>query len=291
MKELISWLRSLEQSALYFYSKASRQIEDNPHLESLLRELATDEAFHFNTLGDVAQLIESLNLVDQLDIIKIDKALIESIQEPLDRARQDLENNNLSEQELLSAMVEFESSEINDLFLYVVEHCEQYSKIFKKAVFEIRHHKNRIVEFLEELPEQRRPPNFTDLPPSLKKDLLLLEGDPGTAALYRKLLSRFINVTIPKNEMFSLEEVLRGRYDVILCDMSDPGKNIFKMYFEALKSDPILSQRLIVIADHKSSDIKELSSEFKIPLLHKPIELFEVKSLIEQITRDGKLSM
>lgn len=118
MKEIIDWLSEIEKRARRIYERASKAFSYNREFSNFLEHLGLDESEHSENISKIAILSRNEEVLP--DIVGLDNAVKSRIEDYLSSIERRLDEDGLTEGDIIKFMIYTEYSEWNDLFLYVV---------------------------------------------------------------------------------------------------------------------------------------------------------------------------
>ena len=121
LQNVIKWLRHVEDLACSLYSAAADSRAASGTLSAFLKRLAEDEAWHYHLMGSAVELIREQKSLASAVLVDPETKL--RVEDPIHALHSKIKNNNVTEQDILETIVTLESSEWNDIFLYVIDSC------------------------------------------------------------------------------------------------------------------------------------------------------------------------
>jgi two-component system chemotaxis response regulator CheY len=280
MKEVIQWLRRLEQRASDFYSELATHVVDDKATSDFFLKLADDENSHFHLLGSAAELLRESNDYPSATVV-IDESLRKRIEDPLEKCHSWLMKGEVSKKAIFECIVRMEFSEWNDIFLYIIQTCQEHSKAFQRIAADVQDHKERIESFMNSLPEPNRPPlHVSELPQVWKRRHLVVEDDDAILGLYERLLSREAAVVRARNGREALEYVQDKFFNAILSDLDMPVMNGLEFFERASSTEEDLAKRFILCPSNLTPDISAFCARHGIRLLQKPVMITELLDVL-----------
>lgn len=287
MQNVISWLRSVENLASAVYSTAAR-VENLDHdLSVLLHRLAEDEAWHYHMMGSAAELFREEDHAPE-SVILVDSETRSRVEQPLSELRTKLLEHRAGQKDILDAIVQSETSEWNDIFLYVIATCIQMSPVFQYLAATIQAHEYRIEEYLKTVssnPELRE--TLSSLPRIWSNRLLVVEDDPAVSQLFKRVLSRYGEVTTVENGEQALEALKATFFNVIVTDVDMPVIDGLTLLNRATKIDSRYAAHFVVCTGHATEAIWNVTESYGVPLLQKPVTVAALRETIETILRNA----
>ena len=284
MKDIIVWLRKLEDLAGDLYTAASEHFSSDAEFSAFLSNLAREEAWHFHLMNSAMHLF--VNAEDfPLPAIKIDDEMKQRVEKPLHSCRQQLETAGIARGEFLRCLAQTEFSEWNDLVLYVIRICQKRHKAFQKIASAIQGHKKHIEAFLQKIPDGQEPlMEMQKLPKVWDSRYLVIDDEPATVELLSLLLQKDGEVISAPNGKEALDLIATNFFDVIISDVNMPVMTGIELFELATKLDESLGKRFILTTGNVTQKVSQFCRQHHLNLLPKPYSLFELKQLIAKIT-------
>lgn len=129
-----------------------------------------------------------------------------------------------------------------------------------------------------------------EIPPS-PRHLLLVEDDEAYANILKEYLetSNFI-VTLAKDGVEALKQVMGADFDVIVCDMLMPKMPGNMFYIAVEKTKPALAKRFVFITGHESDPkISSFLKQVRGLSLFKPFQMHQLLEAIGVVIRKNGL--
>ena len=128
-----------------------------------------------------------------------------------------------------------------------------------------------------------------DVDGQAKRILLLEDRDDFREVLRDQLVSRFFQVTSVQSGVEGLREIMKGRFDLIICDMMMPRMGGEMFYWAVTRVRPAAGQRFIFFTGHQNNPrINFFFQRVKATVLFKPFKLDALDSAIHEVA--GKLA-
>ncbi len=283
LKDIIIWLRGLEDLASTVYLAAAEAVHDQPELKEFLLRIAEDEALHYHVLGSAAELLGE-EASEQESAIVVDEAVKAGIEAPVRELRSKIESGQVEAKHILTAIVESESSEWNDIFLYVMSTCKPYSPRFQHIAATIQAHEKRIEDFIAAQSDDKGLHlSISSLPGIWDRRLLVAEDDEIMQSLYLRALDRYGEVRIVSNGNEALELLENEFFDLILSDVNMPVLDGVSFMREAVKRAPHLKSHFVICTGRMTQEVSDAAREYGIKILQKPVRIETLHDTVEQV--------
>lgn len=286
LQEIAIWLRSVEDLACSVYSEAARSDAISSKLADFLRGVAEDEALHYHLMGSAAELIRS-QAVALPSAVLVDSETKKRVEDPLRDLHARFQQGKLTERLVLEAIVASESSEWNDIFLYVINYCVELSCNFQYIAATIQTHEKRIEKFIEALDEHTDlAGKMSSLPGIWQNRLLVVEDEPAVRSLMVHALGKYGHVTAVENGEEALERIRESFYNVVVTDVDMPVRNGISLLREAIADNDFWRSHFIVCTGNPREEVLRVTNENGIPLVEKPMSIQQLWKTVEEVLSD-----
>ncbi len=281
LQNMISWLRDVENLACTAYSAAAGAEELPKELREFLERLAEDESLHYHLMGSAAELIRRQEK-SPASAIMIDDQTDTRITRPLHELREKIDAGHLTEADILNAIVTSESSEWNDIFLYVINICAGLSAEFQYMTAAIQAHEKRIEDYLNSR-DISLAGKIKALPEIWKNSLLVVEDESSVRNLFERIVSKFGRVTTAQNGDIALRKIEQQFFNVIISDINMPVMDGISMLKRVMEEQPRMGSHFIMCTGNFSPDIERMVQEYGVRLLQKPVTIRALRESVQQI--------
>jgi len=283
MKEIIDWLRHMEQLACELYRATSDHFSEDEELSSFLSELAEEESFHAQLMGRAAQYLQE-EKEHPVSAVSIDSTTRDRVERPLKQLQSLMMDRTISKQDVVGSIVKTEFSEWNDIFVYVINALKEYSRTFQQGAAAIQAHLKRIERFLEHLPaDSSATSEIRKLPRVWKEKILIVEDDPPVRDILARFLGRLGSVETASNGQAALDKTKEHFFDAVVSDMEMPVMGGLEFYREATRMDPEMGRRFLFCTGKITPEITTLCREHDLVCLEKPFRLNQLGEAVRTI--------
>lgn len=116
-----------------------------------------------------------------------------------------------------------------------------------------------------------------------RRSVLIIEDEPYVGSSLVRALRPW-RVEIAPDGRHALDLLQTESFDLILCDVMMPGLNGLEVYEQASLLRPDLQNRFVFITGGTFSEVTEADlAQSGRPLLHKPLQLSQVRGLVDQV--------
>lgn len=118
-----------------------------------------------------------------------------------------------------------------------------------------------------------------------RKVLLLEDRDDFREVIHDHLRSRSFDVTSVRSGVEGLHEIMRGAFDIIICDMMMPQVGGEMFYWAVTRARPAAAQRFIFFTGHRNNPaIEFFFRRVKATVLIKPFPLGSLDAAIRDVS-------
>jgi CheY-like chemotaxis protein len=280
MKDIIDWLRQVEQLACDVYQEASDHFSQDREFSSFLSRLVEDESLHFHLMGSAAQCLWETN-EPPVSAIAIDSSVRDHVETPLKQLHKLMTTDSITRRNVVDCIVRVEFSEWNDIFLYVIETFQKYSKTFQYLAATIQAHQNRIERFLEDLSDDfGLSEEIRKIPRIWEERILIVEDEPVIRELFAKLLGRLGDIETASDGQEALNRVKDHFYNVVISDIDMPRMSGLEFYKKAVEMDPDIARHFIFVSGSATPEIENFFRKHNLACLEKPFRLEQLNQAV-----------
>ena len=283
LKDIIKWLRNVEDLACSVYSAAAESGVASGTLSAFLRRLAEDEALHYHLMGSAAELTKEQE-ESPVSAVLVDPATKLRVEEPIRVLHSKIKNKSVTEHDILEAIVTSESSEWNDIFLYVINSCISISTNFQYIAATIQAHERRIKEYISSVAaESDLSDRIRSLPRIWENHLLVVDDDAAVRRLLQHALGRYGQVTTLENGEAALEAIRHRFFNAVVTDVDMPVRDGISLLRQAVQENDRLRAHFIICTGNATESVTAAAKEYGVPLLEKPFTLYRLWDAVEQV--------
>lgn len=284
MIEVVAWLKRIEQMAADLYAQVSRAVAHDQDLSRFLDGLAEDERSHAEIMECIARHIEAEKTIPASEI-SLDEATRRRVESPLTGLQRQIAGEDVSKPVLIQLVAQAETSEWNDIFLYVVDKFREETREFQSMVAEIQGHQFRVRDFVANLPEELKPSlDVSALPPVWQSKFLVVEDHAEFRRTLASILRRKGVVETAGDGREGLEKTKEHFFNAIVSDISMPVMSGFEFYEKALECDPQIGDRFL-LCSLDAPPIAFLEQHPHVRFIEKPFALGEFLQVLDDIVR------
>ncbi len=284
MQEIIDWLKKIEYLASDFYKGAASLFKEDKDFYHFLAQLGDDEMSHYELMDQASEYLQRNEIHIPCDIT-LDQHTRDHIEKPLKDQYNLVLGRNLSKKQIINFIVEVEFSELNEIFLYVINTMKQFMKNFQYLAAMIQEHENRIEHFIDKLPKESKPDkDMRELPAVWKNKFLIIDDNEALLSLFGKILAMKGEVETANNGQEGLKKIRKHFFTLIISDIDMPIMNGLELYTKAVEEDANLKDRFLFYSGNITSEKERFLKENNLHYLLKPVGLEEFIQAIDDIT-------
>ena len=284
MKQLLRWLKLVEFMTVNLYSKSVEIFKEDKKLSKFLQDLADDEAYQYHFICSASQYLQILKLDIPLDIA-IDEDLKKKIEAPLVEYTLLLETNRMHKSTILEAIIEIESSELNEILSYAVKMLTKLSIVYQYTATKLQTHKRRIYKYFKSIREEFFFINtFTGKKDLWKCKILIVDNNEIVGNILKELLKKKVKIVTSRNYSDGIKKLHSNYFDIIIANFNVTDDNGITFYNQTTQKNNKLKDNFIFYADTFELYEQGFLSMHNIPFLNKPISLekleFHIKNKV-----------
>jgi len=281
LKEAIEWLLSIERLASTFYGEVQERFKEDEKMSNFFRQLSDDEAWHFQVMQSASEYLEH-NISPPFSI-SVDSATKEQIETAFVRNRELLTAGNFSMENVLDCLATTEFSELNDIFIYVVNSLAK-EREFMPVAAKMDGHIKKIENFIESLPEgQKYLHVIRSLPRVWKEHILIVDDELLMVEFLRSLLYHEGEIETAMNGREGLQKIKEKYFDVIISDINMPVMDGIEFYYQASAYDSSTKERIMFLSGLPEPEQIDFLTENNLRYLRKPAPIKEIVKNVSEI--------
>ena len=283
LKEIIDWLTCVEESAGSLYERAAIFFQADPDLAELLRQLASDERLHHELMLKAGAALGDLS--DFTTIVSLDTETRRKVEKPFAELSGKLDAGVISREELLNYLITLEFSELNHIFLYIMNSLKEVSsKQFASAALNVEQHKDRICCFVAGKPGfETLMKRVGQLPRVLKQNILIVDDIDVNRSLLKAVLEGEGLIENAKNGNEALSKVDAQTFSAIVADVDMPVMDGIEFYKRAVDKYPQLKYRFVFITGAPDPERVNFFQDNKLKFLTKPAPISEIRRTVREV--------
>ncbi len=283
LKEIIDWLTGVEEAANRLYERAAVVFQDDAEVALLLKQLAADEKLHHELMLKAGEALAGTS--DFTTIVSLDNDTRRKVEKPFAELSGKLEAGALTRDELLSYLITLEFSELNHIFLYIMDSLkETSSRNFSCAALNIEQHKERICSFAAGRPgAEALIGRVGQLPSVFKRNILIVDDVDVNLNLLKAVLAGEGLIEGAKNGDEALRKVDTQPFSAIVADVDMPVMNGIEFFKKAVQRHPQLKDRFIFITGSPDPDRVHFFNDNNLKYLTKPAPISEIRRTVREV--------
>jgi CheY-like chemotaxis protein len=285
MEEIIKWLVDIEKCASAFYKKSAIALKAEPELSTFLDHMSKDEDQHVGLLEKASEYLRQIGTPIE-PAISVDENFKAKIEENFLKCGKEKSVEHISKKALLEILVAAESSEWNDIFLYVVNSLQIQSKELQHIAATMQAHMDHIEEYIKSLPEaDNHLAVIKKLPKVWDKRVLIVDDEPLILNILKALIGELAVIETAENGQEALSKVKGQYFDVIISDISMPVLNGIEFYRQASLIDPGIGSRFLFFSGNPTDEYRRFFSENNLRYLSKPAPIGQLQDSVRDILK------
>lgn len=282
LEEIIVWLRQVEDMACKIYSEAAESEITSPPCCAFLKRLAEDEALHYHLMGSAVELIREQENTPVSELL-VDVETRDRVETPLRSFQDQIKKKHLTERDVLLGIVQSETSEWNDIFLYVINVCQSFSITFQYMAATIQAHERRIESYFQGLPDDKGSGlDLRHLPEIWETKILVVDDDEAIRRMWERVLGRQAQVTTAENGDIALRATKRDYFNVIITDVDMPVMDGLAFFRRVVEEDDRLRRHFIICTGNVTEAVTSVTEQHGVPILEKPVTIQRMYDAVQQ---------
>ena len=284
MLELIKWFIEVEEAAALVYEQASELFHKYPDYSKFLLQLSKDEVGHHNAMCRAEMYLKDID--DYPANVCLDEEMKWDLEAPFIEFRTKLNSGKVTKKELMNFIVILEYSELNQIFLHILNAVKGLTGGVVDMAIYIDDHKKLIEDFIRTHPELGE---FSDringLPKTTegRKKILIVDNTEDNLTILKEIFSKKFFVNTARNGEDALHKVAADHYSAIITDVDMPVMDGIKFYKKALEIIPGLSERIVFYTGQVSKDRLLFFHENRLKYLIKPAPISQIRRFVAKI--------
>ncbi|MBI5886525.1 MAG: response regulator [Deltaproteobacteria bacterium] len=280
MKELIEWLQTIEERAFLLYEFAAEAFAGDKALKGLLLHLAEEERLHFELLRRAGAYLKDTPTAPA--IISVDD-IKKTIEKPFIECMEKAKAGKLSKDELLGYITLIEYSELNHVFLYLIDSLKHRSPIFSGVTENIELHKDCLKRYLLTQPNTGALIGRIErMPVTNREAILVVDDKPANVNLLKAILEPIGRVEGACDGLDALKKVVLRRYSAVVTDVEMPRMSGTEFYSKATKMLPRLKHKFVFYTGASSAAEFEFFRANNLKYIIKPAPINEIRKTVSE---------
>jgi CheY-like chemotaxis protein len=280
MKKIIRWLIDKEKKAERCYRNAAVLFSGEKELAGFLRSLAEDEKRHREILTKGSKFIQNTSF---RPVISVDKETTRKIDIPFKGVEKKMASGSLTKEDLFDCIVTIEYSELNDLFVYVINTLKEWSGDFYASAEEIEEHKKYIEKFFESDPSLGRFLERIRRLPSVSERVLMVDASESTVELFKGILKDKAVVEGAADGKEALEKIRSRTFSAVITDVRVPLIDGIELYKKAIERYPQMNKRILFFTAYEDAEEVAFFKRNNLNYFLKPVSIKEIKETVSEI--------
>ena len=277
LNEYVGWVASMEAKAAQIYRKLALTATEDEDLVKFARKLSEEEEWHYRSIRSVDK--EIINIVGKKrGNHGIDDKVINHVEGALHHLESIINSGPMSTDELLESILNLELSELNSIFLDVIDLFSEYKVELQGLKSHVRRHKKGIEAFAMKkgVVKEGKSGRGGELDCS-DNNILVVEDESAIRDVLVLALKKYGHVEIAENGMEALNKVKKKHYDLIFSDIDMPEMSGIEFCSDFNREDPYLNRRIVFFSGAIGDGDREFIDKNHIKCLEKPSSLTEIR--------------
>jgi CheY-like chemotaxis protein len=283
MKQIINWLRTMEMLASNVYQEAAEQLSEDQEFSAFLSRMSDEESWHFHIVGSAMTFLEETKALPQT-AVTIDGDIRKELERPFRELYDAINNKTLTRKDVVECIAKTEFTEWNSVFVYVINTFQKQTAMFQHVAATIESHKEKIIKFLENLPEDLKvPDDMWRLPEIWDKKILIVEDETAIRELLSDVLGGMGQIETAVNGQEGLDKTNKDFFNVVVSDIGMPVMNGIEFYKRAVEENPNLHRQFLFCTGDVTPEVMNFLHESNLPYLEKPFRLKTLNRTVQEM--------
>jgi CheY-like chemotaxis protein len=283
MKRIINWLRTMEMLASNVYLEAAEQLAQDQEFSSFLSRMSDEEAWHFHIIGSAMAFLEETKEMPQA-AVTIDADIKKELELPLMELHETIKKKTITKKDVVDCIVKTEFTEWNSIFVYVINVLQEKTTMFQHVAATIESHKEKIIQFLTNLPEDLKiSDDVWRLPDIWDKKILIVEDETAIRELLSDVLKGMGRIETAANGKEGLKKTNKDFFNVVVSDVDMPIMNGIEFYRKAVEKNPNFYRQFLFYTADITPDVRKFLHEHNLPHLEKPFALKALSRTVQEM--------
>lgn len=283
MKTIINWLRTMEMLASNVYLEAAEQLAHDQEFSAFLSRMSDEEAWHFHIIGSAMTFLEETKEMPRA-AVTIDADIKNELELPFMELYEAIKNKTLTKKGVVDCIVKTEFTEWNSIFVYVINVLQEKTAMFQHVAATIESHKEKIIKFLKNLPEDLKvSDDVWRLPDIWDKKILIVENETAIRELLSDGLKGIGRIETAANGKEGLEKIRKDFFNVVVSDVDMPIMNGIEFYRKAVEENPNFHRQFLFYTADITPDVRNFLHERNLPCLKKPFALKALNRTVQEM--------
>lgn len=276
LNQYVGWVASMEAKAAQIYRNLALTATDDKDMIAFARKLSEEEEWHYRAIRSLDK--EIINIVAGKGISSlIDNKIMKHIERELEKLETAVNSGKLSTEELLENILSLELSELNNVFIDVVDLFTDYRVELQALKSHVRRHKKSIEAFANKRGVKRGNSRHEEGMELKENNILIVEDESAVRDVLVLALKKFGTVETAPDGMEALSKVKKKHYDLIFSDIDMPQMTGLEFYNSYIRADPYLNRRVVFFSGAIGGDERAFIEKNNIKCLEKPSSLAQIR--------------
>lgn len=289
MKKIIAWLQTIEERAFLMYELGAKVFADDSELKGFLLHLAEEERLHYDLLKRAEGYLKDSE--DPPAVVSVDD-IKGSIERPFIECAEKARAGTLTKRELLRYITVIEYSELNNVFLYLIDSLKRRSPVFEGAIENIEMHKGCIEKYLRNQPDtEALLKTIKELPKTNRESILVVDDKPANVNLLKAVLEPVGTVEGAYDGLDALKKVMLRRFSAVVTDIDMPRMSGTEFYARTAKMMPALKERFVFYTATQNDERMDFIRANNLRYLIKPAPISAIRRTVKEAIADAYMTV
>jgi len=283
MNHILTWICGMELLAYKGYREASYAFGADQKFSAFLSRLSDEEAWHYYLIGSAMHRMRDADRSIEPEI-RVDADTRNEIEAPLRELIDKIIRRSVTKADVVDCIIKTEFRELNSIFVYAIKRLRDDSPMFQHVAATIESHKEKIIRFLDDLPDElTASEHIWKLPKIWDKRILLVIEASTLEELLSNILENLAQVHIAATDREGLDQIAKGFFNVVISDTQLTSMTGAEFYREAVDLNPKIARQFLFLTDDNSRNANAFLTEHLVPYLEKPFNINRLSRTVREI--------
>ncbi|MBI5562289.1 MAG: response regulator [Deltaproteobacteria bacterium] len=282
MKDIAGWIMGIEERAAKLYREAASALGGDVEMSALLATLARDEDSHLDGMRRAVPLMGGH--AGAWSVVDLSAETMRAVEARFASCEGSIARGELTAGVMAEFIADTESSEWNDVFLFIVNTLKRGHKEFTPLAVGMQRHKRRIERFFEGRKAMKAQlERMKALQALWRESFLVVDDEPVIVDVLRAILENEGAVDEAHSGAEGLKKLKARYYAAIVSDVDMPGMNGLEFYEKAVAMYPGCKDRFLFFTGSMDGKRMEFFKRRNIRYLVKPANISSIREAVARI--------
>ncbi|MFQ5735550.1 MAG: response regulator [Thermodesulfobacteriota bacterium] len=283
MEEMVKWLVGIEDAAAQAYRVASKLFHADPDFSGLLAELSKDEQGHHSAMCLATMYLKEIDGYPA--VVSLDTETRWGIEAPFIELRNLLKACRIDRMGMMNYILTIEYSELNQLFLYVLDALRERTDGQIDLLLDVDEHKGRIESYIGAHPEfSEYAGRVKGLPKAPEtKRILVVDDSRSDLEMLKAIFADRFYVDTATNGEDAFRMLGSGHYAAVVSDVDMPMMDGIELYRRARETIPGISGRFIFYTGPMNAERASFFNRQRLKYLTKPTPINTIRAAVADL--------